>query len=83
MQCIYLSAIERDISGFLSSNPQRSRKGVFVIGVVNFLAKDEHTSGTTLRQPFLFKLAQIGGLRTMNSLPLEEMRGRKNANVKF
>ena len=66
MQCIYLSAIERDVSEWLSSNPQRSRKGVFVIGVVNFFVKDEHASGTTLRQPFLFKLAQIKGWASGN-----------------
>ena len=66
MQRIYLSAIERDVSELLSSNPQHSRKGVFVIGVVNFLAKDERTSGITLRQPFLFKLARIKGWASGN-----------------
>ena len=66
MQRIYLSAIERDVSELLSSNLQRSRKGVFVISVVIFLAKDERTSGITLRQPFLFKLARIKGWASGN-----------------
>ena len=66
MQRIYLSAIERDVSELLSSNLQRSLKGVFVIGVVNFFVKDEHPFGTTLRQQFLFKLARIKGWASGN-----------------
>ena len=39
---------------------------MFVIGIVDFLVKNEHTSSTTLRQPFLFKLARIKGWASGN-----------------